>query len=382
LFFVLQKIINHLSIVNSILQRDSQSSKSDIMGSIAQESGAGAGADVILGAIAFGNFDIVVGQPSNFPSLEKVKPMLDAFQAHGHSKIDTARIYGSGQSEQLLADAEWEQRGLRIETKIYPTKYRPLLPNNAAYNYGAEDLRAGLLASLKVLNTTKIDTWYLYAPDRSTPVEETARAINQLYKEGHFTRWGLCNYMSWEVAKIQEVCIQNGWVRPAVYQSIYNALCRNIETELVPCLRHYGMALEAGQPLASGLLTYQYSRDMPSGPALYHPGSRFNPDPRNFIANHQRVRYWHDAYFDALDLTHQAAKEHGLTDKECALRWLRFHSALKKEYGDGLIIGASSLKQFEENLADLDKGPLPEKVVAAFELAGKKCSTVRTPYWH
>ncbi|KAG0646234.1 Highly reducing polyketide synthase [Hyphodiscus hymeniophilus] len=334
-----------------------------------------AGADVILGAIAFGNFDIVVGQPSNFPNIEKVAPMLDAFQAHGHDKIDTARIYGSGQSEQLLATAEWEKRGLRIETKIYPTKFRPLLPNNAAYNFGAEDLRAGLLASLKALNSSKIDTWYLYAPDRSTPFEETARAINQLYKEGLFSRWGVCNYRSWEVAQLQEVCMKNGWVRPAVYQSIYNAVCRDIEAELVPCLRHYGMSLEAGQPLASGLLTYQYRRDM-SDPADFHPGSRFNPDPRNFIANHQRSRYWHDAYFDALDIIHQAAQEHDLTDQECALRWLRYHSALKQEFGDGLIVGASSLQQFKENLVDLDKGPLPAKVVEAMELAGKKCGAV------
>nr|WOL36625.1 ketoreductase [Pseudogymnoascus verrucosus] len=337
--------------------------------------------NVVLGAIAFGNFDNIINHFNPFPTVESTIPILETFQAHGHTKVDTARIYGAGLSEDFLAKADWEKRGLSIETKLYPTKFRPLAPNNVAYSHNAADLRAGLLASLNALNASHIDTWYLYAPDRSTPFEETMREVNKLHEEGHFSRFGLCNYMSWEVAQIQEVCIKFGWIKPTVYQGIYNAVCRNIESELIPCLRHYGMSFEAAQPLASGLLTNAYRRDMAD--FEYEYGSRFNPDPKNFIAAHQRTRYWHDAYFDAIDIIHQAATECGLTEKECALRWLAHHSVLKKELGDAVVIGARSAKQLEENLVDLEKGPLPESVVHAMEDAGLKARSVTSsPYWH
>ncbi|KAI9878065.1 MAG: hypothetical protein M1830_002014 [Pleopsidium flavum] len=336
--------------------------------------------DVVLGAIAFGRFDDVPTHRPSFPTVEGVLPMLDNFQAHGHNKIDTARIYGSGYSEKLLAEADLEKRGLCVETKLYPTKFRPLGPSNVPYNHGPEDLRAGLMASLKALNASKIDTWYLYAPDRSTPFEETMREVNNLYKEGYFSRFGLCNYMAWEVAQIQEICEKHGWIKPSVYQGVYNALLRSIEPELVPCLRRYGMALEAAQPLASGLLTHRYRRDMAD--SEHEVGSRFDPDPKNMLGVHQRVRYWHAAYFDALDIIHQAAQEQGLTVKECALRWLSHHSVLKKSLGDAVVVGASSVNQLEEDLVDLEKGPLPEKVAQAMEAAWLRAKSVPSPYWH
>jgi len=68
------------------------------------------------------------------------------------------------------------------------------------------------------------------------------KAVNDLYKEGLFTRFAISNYQAWEVAQICELCIKNDWVKPVVYQGVYNALHRSVEPELFPCLRHYGMA--------------------------------------------------------------------------------------------------------------------------------------------
>jgi aflatoxin B1 aldehyde reductase len=56
------------------------------------------------------------------------------------------------------------------------------------------------------------------------------------------------------------------------------------------------------------------------------------------------MRYWNGAYFDALDILRPGAKNHRLTEAECALRWMTHHSLLKREQGDGVIIGASSTK--------------------------------------
>ena len=77
--------------------------------------------------------------------------------------------------------------------------------------------------------------------------------------------------------------------------------------------------------------------------------------PQNY-----RKRYWNEPYFAALVQIEAAAAAHGLTLAEVALRWLSHHSMMKREYGDAVLIGASSVKHIEENLRDLEKGPLRE----------------------
>jgi aflatoxin B1 aldehyde reductase len=75
------------------------------------------------------------------------------------------------------------------------------------------------------------------------------RGVNALHEEGYFSRFGMSNCMSWEIAQICELCETNGWIKPSVYQGTYNALHRAIEPELIPCLRKYGISLYAVQPL-------------------------------------------------------------------------------------------------------------------------------------
>lgn len=61
-----------------------------------------------------------------------------------------------------------------------------------------ENMRAGLEESLSALGTDSVDVWYLHAPDRSVPIEETLKCVNEMYKEGKFKRWGVSNFMAWE----------------------------------------------------------------------------------------------------------------------------------------------------------------------------------------
>ena len=95
-----------------------------------------------------------------------------------------------------------------------------------------------------------------------------------------------------------------------------------------------------------------------------------------------RGRYWNDEYFDALDVLRPVAKKHGLTEAECALRWMTHHSLLKREHGDAIIIGASSVKHMEENMLDLEKGPLPEEIVQALDQGWARCKGISIRYWH
>lgn len=301
--------------------------------------------------------------------------IIDIFQKHGHNEIDTARAYGNGTSEEILTELDWQKRGIVMGTKLFPNGGMPLPPEVDQYYHHAEDVRRGLLDSLKALNCEKIDMFYLHAPDRKTPFEDTLREVNNLHKEGKFNRFGISNYMAWEVAQICEICEKNGWIKPSVYQGVYHALQRSIEPELFPCLRHYGLALYAFQPLAGGLLTGRYSREQEN----FEPGSRFDPDVMHGATH--RTLYWNESYFDALDVIRPAAERHGLSVAEVSLRWLEYHSLMKNEFGDAIIVGASSGKHLEGNLADLEKGPLPEDVVQEMEKAWLKVRAVAANYW-
>ena len=84
-----------------------------------------------------------------------------------------------------------------------------------------------------------------------------------------------------------------------------------------------------------------------------------------------RARYFKDATFEALRLIEPVVEKHGLTLLETAMRWCVHHSQLSMRNGgrDGVIIGVSSYQQLEENLRDLEKGPLPEEVVKVLDEA-------------
>ncbi|KIW05386.1 uncharacterized protein PV09_03901 [Verruconis gallopava] len=327
---------------------------------------------VVLGAMTFGRPNTL---GARVHTAEEAGKIVDSFTRHGHVEIDTARVYGNGSTEEILAELGWQKRGIVMDTKLYPTKGTPL-PTDDAYTHTPEDVRRGLLNSLKALNTNKIDMFYLHGPDRRHPFEDTLREVNALYKEGYFNRFGISNYMSWEVAQICEICERNGWIKPVVYQGIYHALQRRVDDELIPCLRHYGIALYAFQPLAGGFLTGRYTRDQQT----FEAGSRF--DPKIMQGNLHRGRYWNDRYFDALEVIKKAADKEGLTVAEVALRWLEHHSSLSREKGDAIIVGASSVKHLDENLADLEKGPLPKAVVDALDEAWLMAKPVAPKYWH
>ncbi|KAL3473661.1 NADP-dependent oxidoreductase domain-containing protein [Aspergillus californicus] len=330
---------------------------------------------LVLGTMTFGD----EGQEGvRIHNVEVGKQFLEAFKKHGYSDLDTSRIYGGGTTEKYLAATKLlDSSDFAVHTKVYPTKGKSMGKfSENGYSHSGPDVRRSLIESLKTLKVPKVDLFYLHAPDRSTPFEETLREINALYKEGYFNRFGISNFMSWEVAQICEICRKNNWLQPAVYQGIYNALHRAIEPELIPCLRYYGISLYCFQPLAGGFLTSRYKRVMDEND--FEPGSRF--DPRRWQGSLHRDRYLNDFYFDALDIIRPMAQKHNLTEAECAFRWLRHHSQLAD--GDAILVGASRLSQLETNIADAEKGSLPEDVVEALDAAWETVKGVVPKYFH
>lgn len=318
---------------------------------------------VILGCMTMGppgtNF-------ARTTTVEETKAMFKTLQSYGYTELDTARMYNDGKQEAFTRETNVLNEGFTIATKVYPVE---------AGMHKPEKLRQTFETSLSELGQKSVEIFYLHAPDRSVPFEETLQEINQLYEEGKFKIFGLSNYAAWEVAKIAEICIARQWIRPRIYQGMYNALTRALEEELVPCCRHYGIGIVVYNPLAGGVLSGRYR-----SPEIPQEG-RFSDAPGSTWAKAYRDRYLNEVYVKATDHLMPIVENHGLTLIETALRWLVHHSKLRAFDGDGIIIGASSIAQLDSNLKDLQKGPLPEDVVKALDEAWFHTRPVAKTYW-
>ncbi|KAH9951197.1 Aldo/keto reductase [Amylocystis lapponica] len=331
--------------------------------------------NIVMGAMTFGEEG---KEGARVHDLKDVEAILDVFQAHGHVEIDTARTYSSGTSEEYLGKINLKKRGLKLETKLYPVNPSSLAAPflSGTITHSPEDLRKYLEVSMKALNTDQLEMWYLHGPDRTTPYEVTLKTVDELYREGKFKRFGISNYMAWEVAEIVQICKANGYIQPTAYQGIYNAIHRKVEPELFPALRKYGISFYEFNPLGGGFFTGRYR----SQDAQSEPGSRF--DPAKGQGKSYRKRYWNEPYFAALDKIQAVATKHSLTLGEIALRWIMHHSLLKREYGDAVLIGASSMQHIEQNLVDFEKGPLPDEVVNVLDEAWLSVSPYASNYFH
>jgi aflatoxin B1 aldehyde reductase len=171
-------------------------------------------------------------------------------------------------------------------------------------------------------------------------------------------------------------CKYNNWVRPTVYQGMYNCLTRSIEAELFVACRRYGLDIVVYNPIAGGLLSGKI-KSMDIKPET----GRFSD--QSGIGNAYRQRYFRESTFKALNVIEQAVEKNGLTMLETALRWMLHHSKLKiKDGNDGIILGMSNVKQLEENLELLEKGPLPDDVVEALDQAWLYSKADTANYWH
>ncbi|XP_013203755.1 aflatoxin B1 aldehyde reductase member 3-like [Microtus ochrogaster] len=264
---------------------------------------------------------------------------VQAFLKRGHTEFDTAFVYTEGRSETILGSLGLGlgRSGckVKIATKAIGTFGKTLKP---------DDVRFQLETSLKRLQCPRVDLFYLHYPDHNTPIEETLQVTHQLHQEGKFVELGLSNYASWEVAEICTLCKKNGWIVPTVYQGMYNATTRQVEKELFPCLRHFGLRF--------------YEVD----------------------------QYWKDEYFKGIALVEKALKSSYGTSTpsmtSAALRWMYHHSQLKGAHGDAVILGMSSLEQLEQNLACVEEGPLEPAVVEAFDEAWNLVAHDCSNYFH
>ena len=201
--------------------------------------------------------------------------------------------------------------------------------------------------------------------------------MNKLHKAGKFVRLGISNFTAFEVAEVVLTCKYNGWVRPTIFQGMYNVITRSIEPELVVACRRYGLDIVVYNPIAGGLLSGKIkSKD------IVPESGRFSTVAGGQGSNY-RDRYFRESTFKSLQIIENAVEKHNLTMIETALRWVVHHSALKITNGnDGILIGISSIAQLENNLDNLEKGPLPDDVVKALDEAWLVSKADTANYWH
>lgn len=200
---------------------------------------------------------------------EEVKSYLDTFSRRGYNRLDTARVYAAhamGSSEPRLGAVSVGEHFI-IDTKVN---------SRLEGGHSKTNILQEIDASLAALKMSQVNTLYLHLPDRETEMEETCEGLDQAYREGKFKQWGICNLTAQEVQRFIDVCQENGFVKPSVYQGQYNAIVRGAEKELLQVLRKNDMSFYAYSPAAAGFFAGNHKED--------RAGSRFDSKVRSALS--------------------------------------------------------------------------------------------------
>ncbi|RWA12346.1 hypothetical protein EKO27_g2739 [Xylaria grammica] len=287
-----------------------------------------------------------------------VKTLLDTFYDRGHRYIDTGSNYPH--SEERLGQVGAASRFTIV------TKVRDLTPGS----HEPAKIASSIKQSLEELKTSTVDTLMLHIPDRKTPFEDTARAINEAFQKGQFKNFGLSNYTAAEVQKFLNICEDKGYVKPSVYEGHYNAIIRGGEKELFPLLRKHNIQFYAYSPAAGGLF---------SGNAGASTTSK-RWDSENIIGKNYNGIYGQPLIQASIAPILAAAEKHGISGHAAALRWTAFHSILDGSYGDGIVFTVSKMEQLHKTLDAIDAGPLPADLADAFSALYSTTEGPSLPY--
>lgn len=295
-----------------------------------------------LGTMTFG------GQVAEEEAIAMTHAALDA----GINFIDTANVYQDGRSEEILGKALENRRdNVVLATKVRLTRHPERLNSDGL---SRRAILREVEGSLRRLRTDYIDVYYLHLPDPDTPLEETVDTLTDLTRAGKIRYWGVSNFASWQLADADNCALMRGAPRPVLSENVYNLLCRSVEPELVPCLEAHRIGMTVFNPLAGGLLTGKHSFDkIPAGGRFDHNSMYQN-------------RYWNEDSFRGVELLKPVAADEGLSLADFSIKWVAQH-----DFVDSVLIGASSMKHFEQNIKALDGRPLSEETM-------RRCNEVWT----
>ena len=256
---------------------------------------------------------------------EIVNAAIDA----GITFFDTARMYGSGKSEEFLGAALKNKR----DRGVIATKFGGWMSPEDNGNGSRATIMTQAEASLTALGTDYIDLYQMHYPDPVTPIDETLQALNDLVQQGKVRYIGCSNFTGWQLADAAWIAQTQGLTPFVSLQNEWSLLVRGIETEVTGACERFGLGVLPYFPLASGVLTGKVKRGE-SPPE----GSRLN------------LPYFAAALTDTnhtkVEKLEAWAAEHGRTLLEVALSYLASHPVTAS-----VISGASSAEQVAANAA-------------------------------
>ena len=265
---------------------------------------------------------------------EQVNALVKQAVDGGINFIDTANVYSEGLSEQMTGQAI-RDLGLKRSDLVVATKVRGKMgegPNDSGLT--RKHILQQADESLQRLNMDYIDLYQIHGFDALTPLEETLDALDSLVKAGKVLYIGCSNLAAWQIMKALGISAREHLSKFVSLQAYYTIAGRDLERELVPLLLDQKMGLMVWSPLAGGLLSGKYGRDVESG-----EGRRANFDfpPVN-----------KDKAFDIIDVMREIATAKDVTVAQIALAWL-----LHQEAVTTVIVGANKPQQLADNLASV-----------------------------
>jgi aryl-alcohol dehydrogenase-like predicted oxidoreductase len=264
-------------------------------------------------------------------SIRIIHAAIDA----GVNFIDTADVYNSGVSEQIVGKAIKDRRDhVVLATKVHG---RVGDDPNAAGNSRAHILD-GVEASLKRLDTDHIDLYQLHRPDPKTPMDEQLDALSDLVHQGKVRYIGTSTFPAWQLCETLWISEKNNYERFVSEQPPYSLLCRGIEKEVLPFCEKYGFAVLPWSPLAGGWLTGKYRRGQE--PPSDSRGARKGWDTESSAAQMR---------LDVVEKLIALSEEVGVPLTQFALAWTLANPVVTSP-----IIGPRTMEQLDDNLESLN----------------------------
>lgn len=263
-----------------------------------------------------------------------------AFDA-GVNFFDIADVYAKGEAERRMGVVlrQLPRHELVISSKVF----WPMSDDVNDRGLGRKHIVESVEKSLRRIGTDYLDLYFCHRFDVDTPLEETARAMDDLVHQGKVLYWGTSEWSGAQLRDAHAIADRRNLYAPVVEQPQYSLLARDkFERDVRPGAESLGMGLVVWSPLASGVLTGKYDDGVP-------PGSRLDRiawlrDGLLLPEKLERVRR-----FRAL------ADDVGVSRTRLALAW-----ALHQRGVSSVILGATSVAQLDENLAALDVEMSPE----------------------
>ncbi len=253
--------------------------------------------------------------------------MYKATRDAGINFYDTADQYNKGKSEEILGRLI---KGHRDDLVITTKCFNPTGENVNAKGNSRRHVTRAVEASLKRLQTDRVEVLFLHMYDRHTPIEESMRALEDLVRAGKVLYPAVSNWSAWQSQRAVDIQERHNWARLQVLQPMYNLVKRQAEVEILPMAEANGIGVIPYSPAAAGLLSGKYSGQA-SG--------------RLKTNKMYEARYGEKWMFEVADKYVAFCKQKGLHPVSAAVAWVGAHPAITAP-----IIGARSLEQLQDSL--------------------------------